>query len=75
MRANHIPPTATKSLSDRFDVILELLEALQALPSDIGEVKAAVDRLEQDNDICYTVLKEQGWLLKDHHHRLKKLEA
>jgi hypothetical protein len=61
--------------SDRFEVILELLDALQALPKDLTEVKVVLKRMENDNKLCYAVLKEQGWLLKDQHARLKKLEA
>lgn len=41
---------AAKSLGDRFDVIVELLEALQALPADLSEVKVAVDHIEHDNE-------------------------
>ena len=61
--------------SNRFEVILELLDALQALPKDLTEVKVVLKRMENDNKLCYAVLKEQGWLLKDQHARLKKLEA
>lgn len=60
---------------DRFEVIVELLEALQALPADIREVHAVLDRLEQDNALCYAVLKQQGWLLKDQQLRLNSLQA
>ena len=63
------------NLSERFDVVLELLDALQALPSDISEVKTLLAQMGQDNELCYAVLKEQGWLLKDQQLRLKKLEA
>lgn len=62
-------------LNDRFDVIVELLETLQVLPSDMSEVKVVLSRMDRDNELCYAVLKEQGWLLKDHRARLKKLEA
>lgn len=64
-----------QDLEDRFEVILELLDALQALPSDLTEVKAVLDRVEHNNELCYAVLKEQGWLIKDHRQRLKSLEA
>jgi len=62
-------------LSDRFEVILELLDALQALPKDLSEANVVLKRMEDGNKLCYAVLKEQGWLLKDQHARLKKLEA
>jgi len=74
---NHQPAAevAVQDIEDRFGVIMELLEALQALPSDMQEVKAVLERLEHDNELCYAVLKEQGWLLKDHQLRLKSLGA
>jgi len=61
--------------SDRFEVIIELLDALKVLPKDLSEVRVVLKRMENDNKLCYAVLKEQGWLLKDQHARLKKLEA
>jgi hypothetical protein len=77
MSSDHTHPANTpiQDLEDRFEVILELLDALQALPNDVSEVKAVLTRMEHDNELCYTVLKEQGWLLKDQQARLKKLEA
>lgn len=77
MRSNHTPyasPVAPDT-EDRFAVILELLEALKVLPADMREVKAVLARLEHNNELCYAVLKEQGWLLKDQQLRLKRLEA
>lgn len=71
----HSSNTAIQDLEDRFEVILELLDALQALPTDVSEVKAVLTHMEHDNELCYAVLKEQGWLLKDQQARLKKLEA
>lgn len=65
----------TQDLEDRFEVVLELLDALQALPNDLTEVKAVLDRVEQNNELCYAVLKEQGWIIKDQQQRLKNLEA
>jgi hypothetical protein len=77
MRSNHTPYAnpATPDMEDRFAVILELLEALQVLPADMKEVKAVLSRLEHNNELCYAVLKEQGWLLKDQELRLRSLEA
>lgn len=59
---------------DRLDVILELLETLQALPKDMKDVKAILNNVQQNNELCFAVLKEQGWLLKDHQTRLSRLE-
>jgi hypothetical protein len=64
-----------QDLEARFEVILELLDVLQALPNDLTEVKAVLDRVEHGNELCYAILKEQGWLIKDQQQRLKNLEA
>ncbi len=61
--------------ADRLTVIIELLEALQVMPTELNEVKAIVSRLEKDSQLCYSVLKTQGWLLKKQQTRLKKLET
>jgi hypothetical protein len=66
-------PPPSEDLTNRFAVILELLEALQALPTDMSEVKTLLTKVEQDNELCYIILKEQGWLLKNQQVRLKKL--
>jgi hypothetical protein len=61
-----------EALNNRFVVILELLKALQALPSDMQDVKAILNHIEHDNELCYAVLKAQGWILKDQQLRLNK---
>ena len=75
MTLDNQPSSSSNDFSDRFEVIFELLDALQALPSDIREVKEVLSRLEHTNDLCYAILKEQGWLLKDQQLRLNQLET
>ena len=69
------PISDFEKIRDRLDVVLELLDALQALPNDVKEAKAIVASVQQSNELCYAVLKEQGWLIKDQQKRLKKLET
>jgi hypothetical protein len=69
------PAVSSFASHDRQQAIIELLESLQALPEDMGEVKVALHRLEQDNQLWYAVLKQHGWLLKDQLKRMKRLEA
>jgi hypothetical protein len=68
-------PQSNTKLNERLEAITELLKVLQALPEDVSEVKALVKNLEENNQLCYAILKEQGWLLKKHQARIQTLEA
>jgi hypothetical protein len=67
--------TQSDKESSRLAGIIELLEVLQVLPNEVNEVKVIMSRLEHSNELCYAILKEQGWLLKEQQQRLNKLET
>lgn len=62
-------------MKEQLTAVVELLEALRILPTDVAEVKTVLMKLEEDNQLCYAVLREQGWLLRNQQLRIKKLES
>lgn len=62
-------------IKEQLTAVVELLEILRVLPTDVAEVKTVLMKLEEDNQLCYAVLKEQGWLLRNQQLRIKKLAS